>query len=273
MVELLLKYERLISALEKYVKEGLIVAFSGGVDSGFLLYTAEEAKQKFGGKVIALTTNSASMPKIDKQDADKFIHKLGTIHIWKESFEVNSEEYKKNDVLRCYYCKSELFRIAKDVAAENNCKWIAYGYNASDKTDLRPGHKAAIENNILYPLADYNFSKTEIRELMRRKNFELSDKPSSPCLSSRIMTNVNITREKLNDIDELENLLRSNGLKIFRLRHHELDSIKFLRLETAPDEMNLAFKLKDILVNEAKQRGYKWVTLDLEGYKQGGGTQ
>ncbi len=273
MDELLIKYENLVEALRRYLEDGLVIAFSGGVDSGFLLSAAEDAKQKFGGKVVALTTISESMPRLDKDDAEKFVKKLGTKHIWKNSFEVGEEEYSRNNGLRCYYCKTELFRIAKDVATENECRWIAYGYNASDKTDIRPGHKAAIENDILFPLAEHNFSKTEIRELMRRKNFELSDKPSSPCLSSRIMTNIKITKEKLTDIDELENLLRAGGLKVFRLRHHEIDSKKFLRLEAAKDEMMLAFQLKDSLVSEAKLRGYIWITLDLEGYKQGGGTQ
>ncbi len=273
MDELSIKYKKLISTLGKYVREGLVVAFSGGVDSAFLVAAAEDAKSKSGGTVIALTTTSESMPEQDKTDADKFISRLGTKHIWRDSFEINSEEYVRNDVLRCYYCKRELFKIAKEVALQNKCKWIAYGYSASDTTDTRPGHKAAIENNILFPLAEYNFSKSDIRELMRRKNIELSDKPSSPCISSRIMTNVKITKEKLKDIDELENVLRAGGLKVFRLRHHEIDSKKFLRLEAEPGEMALAYQLKDILIHAAKLRGYRWVTLDLEGYKQGGGTQ
>jgi len=269
--ELSIKYDNLINTLSKYVIEGIVIAFSGGVDSGFLLLSAEEARQKFGGKVFALTTNSESLPKNDRIDVENFIKKFGIKHIWKDSFEIYSNEYIKNDNLRCYHCKTELFKIAKEVAKENECKWIAYGYNSSDTTDIRPGHRAAIENNILYPLAESNFTKSEIRELMRRKNISLADKPSSPCLSSRIMTNVLITRNKLKDIDDLENILRRAGLKVFRLRHHEIEQKKILRLETTHEEMLLAFKLKDLLIPEAKLRGYKWVTIDLEGYKQGGG--
>ncbi len=207
-----------------------------------------------------------------KKTFERFIAKVGVRHIWKNSAEIENPEYLNNDSLRCYHCKTELFSIAKEVASENDCKRIAYGYSASDKTDIRPGHKAALENEILFPLAEYDFKKEEIRELMRFHGLELSDKPSSPCLSSRIMTGVRITKQELKDVDELENILRSGGLKIFRLRVHEIDGKYFLRLETVPAEMMLALQLKEELVKEAKARGYRWVTLDLEGYKTGGGT-
>lgn len=266
------KYNALKSCLGKYTEEGLVVAFSGGVDSGFLLWTAEEARKKHGGSLIALTTDSESMPSHDKEDVEKFIARVGVRHIWKKSAEVDNPEYIKNDSLRCYHCKTELFSIAKEIASENDCKRIAYGYSASDKADIRPGHKAAIENEILFPLAEYNFTKEEIRELMRLHGLELSEKPSSPCLSSRIMRGVQITKQELRDVDELENILRSGGLKIFRLRVHEMSGKYFLRLETAPEEMAMALQLKEKLVKEAKARGYGWVTLDLEGYKTGGGT-
>ncbi len=184
----------------------------------------------------------------------------------------------KNDSLRCYHCKTELFGIAKKVAVENDCSWIAYGYNASDKLDVRPGHKAALENGVLSPLADHGFTKEEIRTLMQFHGLELFDKPSSPCLSSRIMRGVQITKQELRNVDELENILRDGGMKVFRLRVHEMPVASgrsgkyFLRLETAPEEMALALELKDKLVGEATARGYEWVTLDLAGYRTGGGT-
>ncbi len=272
MNELLQKNNALKNCLGKYTSEGLVVAFSGGVDSGFLLWAAEEARKKYGGSLIALTTNSESMPSHDKEDVEKFIARVGVKHIWKKSAEVDNPEYLKNNSLRCYYCKTELFSIAKEVASDNDCKRIAYGYSASDKTDIRPGHRAALENEILFPLAEYDFTKEEIRELMRLHGLELSDKPSSPCLSSRIMRGVQITKQELMDVDELENILRGGGLQIFRLRVHEMNGKYFLRLETAPEEMVLALQLKEKLLKEAKARGYGWVTLDLEGYKTGGGT-
>lgn len=266
------KFQGLKESLAEYTADGLIVAFSGGVDSGFLVWAAEEARKARGGKLLALTTNSESMPKHDRDDVIRFIRKLGVEHIWKGSSEVEDEEYLKNDSLRCYYCKSELFTIAKQVADENDCKSIAYGYSASDRTDVRPGHKAALENEILYPLATHGFTKPEIRELMRTGGFELYDKPSSPCLSSRIMRGVQITKQDLKNVDDLEDLLRAGGMKVFRLRVHEIGDKHFLRLETLPEEMALALELKDRLTTEAKGRGYVWVTLDLEGYRTGGGT-
>ncbi len=272
MSELLQKYDSLKKSLGAYASDGLIVAFSGGVDSGFLLWAAEEARKTHGGKVVGLTTNSESMPTHDKEDVKRFVKRLGVHHVWKESAEVDNPNYIQNGPLRCYYCKSELFTIAREVGIETGCKHIAYGYSASDKTDIRPGHRAAIENDILYPLANHELTKDEIRELMRMHGLELHDKPSSPCLSSRIMRGVRITKRELTDIDVLEGILRSGGMKVFRLRVHEMGNKHFLRLETAPDEMTLALRLKDRLTAEAKRRGYVWVTLDLEGYRTGGGT-
>lgn len=269
---LIYKFETLKESLAEYTAEGLVVAFSGGVDSGFLVWAAEEARKEHGGKLLALTTNSESMPKHDKDDVVRFVRNLGVEHIWKESAEVEDEQYLKNDSMRCYYCKSELFTIAKQVAAENDCKRIAYGYSASDRSDVRPGHRAALENEILHPLATHGFTKPEIRELMRMNGFDLYDKPASPCLSSRIMRGVQITKRDLKNVDDLEDILREGGMKIFRLRVHEIDDKHFLRLETAPGEMMLALQLKDKLTAEAKKRGYIWVTLDLDGYRTGGGT-
>ncbi len=275
---LLAKYAALKESLGKHTVEGLVVAFSGGVDSGFLLWAAEEARKEYGGKLVALTTDSESMPNHDKEDVSRFIGQIGVKHVWKESTEVDNADYLKNDSLRCYHCKTELFTIARQVAAENDCRHIAYGYSSSDKSDVRPGHRAALENDILYPLAVYDFSKEEIRDFMRVNGFELHDKPSSPCLSSRIMRGVQITKQELKNVDDLEDLLRKGGMRVFRLRVHEMSdqskgSVRhFLRLETAPEEMLLALQLKDKLTAEAKKLGYVWVTLDLEGYKTGGGT-
>jgi uncharacterized protein len=272
MNALLQKYDALKKGLGKYTDEGLVVTFSGGVDSGFLLWAAEEARKQFGGSLIALTTNSESMPAHDRDDVNEFVRAAGVRHVWRNSSEVDNPDYAKNDLLRCYYCKTELFSIARKVAEENNCRRIAYGYSASDKSDVRPGHRAALENDIVFPLASYDFTKEEIRELMRLHGLKLSDKPSSPCLSSRIMRGVQITKQELRNIDILEDILREGGMKIFRLRMHELSGKLFLRLETSPDEISLAVQLRDKLVKAAKERGFEWVTLDLEGYKTGGGT-
>ena len=147
---------------------------------------------------------------------------------------------------------------------------MAYGFNASDRGDYRPGHRAAQENAILAPLDEAGLTKDDIRQLMRENNLDLADKPASPCLSSRMMTGVAITPRKLKDIEELEKLLRLGGLRVFRARVHEDGAQKFLRLEVALDELPQFLALREQLVAAGQLRGYRWVTLDLAGYHTGG---
>lgn len=146
------KYGELKSCLGKYTAGGLVVAFSGGVDSGFLLWAAEQARREYGGKLVGLTTNSESMPAHDRHDVEKFVKATGVNHIWRNSMEVENPDYLRNDSMRCYYCKTELFTIAKEVALENNCLRIAYGYNASDKSDIRPGTKPPLKTTSSFHL-------------------------------------------------------------------------------------------------------------------------
>lgn len=267
------KYLVLNDILRPLLADGLIVAFSGGVDSAFLTWAAERERQEHGGKVIALTTLSASFSQAERTDVERFIAAYGVRHIWQESQELLNPEYLINDGNRCFHCKTELFDICRDAAKMNNFKWIAYGYNASDRGDVRPGHRAAMENNILSPLEAADLTKDDIRQLMRDNGLEMADKPASPCLSSRLMSGVTITRKKLKDVEELEAILRDGGLKVFRVRMHEDGEVKFLRLEVATDEMQRAVELRDDLVREALKLGYKWVTLDLAGYTMGGGNR
>jgi uncharacterized protein len=252
--------------------DGLIVAFSGGVDSAFLLWAAEQVRRETGGRVLALSTMSASLSSVDREDARQFAAELGVEHVWEESFEVSNPAYARNDGNRCYHCKTELFRIAHDVAAERGFRWLAYGYNASDRDDVRPGHRAAIENEVLSPLAEAGLTKEEIRALMRDAGLSLSDKPASPCLSSRLMVGVGVTADKLGDVEALETLLRGAGVGVFRVRVHEEGARKYLRVEVQPDEMAKVLAVRAALVSEGERRGYHWVTLDLAGYRVGGGT-
>ena len=269
--------ERRVSLLRKQIvttlKDGVIVTFSGGMDSAFLLWITEMLRKEAGGKLLALTTISSSMPGKDRQDAKEFTDNLEIEHIWKHSGEIEQLEYARNDFNRCYYCKNELFRIAEAVAKSENCRWIMYGYNASDKCDVRPGHRAAMEHEILFPLAEAGLTKDDIRSIMRKNGLKLSEKPASPCLSSRVMHGVTITSQLLEDIEHMESLLLKGGLKIFRVRlceEKQLNS-KFLRLEVDPSEIPRVLALRDTIVVEGKRRGYRWVTLDLEGYRMGGG--
>jgi uncharacterized protein len=265
------KFSALRSSLKGYLKEGAVIAFSGGVDSAFLLWTAEKVRKVCGGSLVALTTLSASLSNVDREDAIHFAKSLGVDHVLEESGEVSSPKYRRNDLNRCYYCKTELFRIARDIAEQKKFRWVLYGYNASDRADFRPGHLAALENNVQSPLYDAGLSKEEIRSIMRRNNLELSEKAASPCLSSRIMAGIPISPQRLNDVEALESMLKRNGMKVFRVRLCGKEPEYFVRIEIAQEEMQEVLKVRDQLVREGRQRGYRWVTLDLEGYKMGGG--
>lgn len=269
-VELQTKYTMLRAILRPKLAEGLIVAFSGGVDSAFLLWAAAQERCSSGGKLLAVTAESASMAQVERDDATSFAETLGVEHLWEKSAELSNPQYTINDANRCYHCKTELFRLSKNLASRFGCKWIAYGYNASDQSDFRPGHRAALEHEILSPLNDANLIKDEIRALMRAFGLNLADKPASPCLSSRLMRGVVVTPQKLRDVEDMETILRRGGLKIFRVRLHEDGKNRFLRLEVAPQEMARAIALREELVTQARAKGFQWVTLDLAGYQTGG---
>lgn len=257
--------------LAPLVPEGVLVAFSGGLDSAFLLWAASQAGEE-GGRVLALTTTSASTPSRDKDDAVDFTRSLGVEHVWRESGEIALPEYARNDPERCFHCKSELFRIAGAVAREEGVRWLLYGYNASDRHDVRPGHRAAEQAGVLTPLADVGLTKPEIRLLMEEAGLPLSGKPASPCLSSRVMTGIEITPQRLRDVEEMEEVLRDAGVATLRVRvcRDDVGSF-FLRVEVGREEMEKVLACGDALHREGTRRGYRWVTLDLGGYRTGGG--
>ncbi len=225
------------------------------------------------GKLLALTAHSPSLPQVDFDDAVALARDLGVEHKIMESHEFDLPEYIRNDLFRCYHCKKELFRLSGEIAEMDHYKWIIYGYNATDKDDFRPGHKAALENDILAPLAQVNLTKNEIREVLQANGLNLSDKPASPCLSSRIMTGIPITEKRLRDVEYMENIIRDSGIKIFRVRLCQEEGQDFLRIETQQDDMIKIVKMRNKLVKEGEKRGYRWVTLDLGGYKMGGGNR
>ena len=266
------KLVALKKGLAPRVREGVLVAFSGGMDSAFLLWVAQQVMLEEGGRVVALTTTSPSTPSRDKEDAIAFSGLLEVEHIWEESQEMARPEYSRNDRERCYHCKTELFRIAGKVAENAGLRWLLYGYNASDHSDDRPGHRAAQEVGALTPLSDAGLTKPEISYLMQEAGLPLSGKPASPCLSSRIMTGIEITRDNLRDVEAMEALLRNAGVSTLRVRvcKDEEDS-RFLRVEVPPDEMEKVLSCRAELQREGLERGYRWVTLDLGGYRMGGG--
>ena len=266
------KLEALQEDLKNRVREGALVAFSGGMDSAFLLWVASQAQAQNGGKVVALTTVSASTPAWDREDAESFTRGLGVEQLWRESREMLLPEYARNDRDRCYHCKTELFRIAAEVAEERGFRWLLYGYNASDHGDDRPGHRAAHESGVLAPLSDAGLTKGEIRLLMREADVPLAGKAASPCLSSRVMTGLEITPERLRDIEDLEAILRGAGVRVFRVRVcGDGAGGHFLRVEVDPGEMEMVLICREELQSVGVSRGYRWVTMDLSGYRTGGG--
>jgi uncharacterized protein len=266
------KFDALRRDLSRRVAEGALVAFSGGMDSAFLLWAASGIRTEEGGKVVALTTVSPSTPARDKADATAFTRGLDLPHLWRESLEVSNPDYVRNDRDRCYHCKTELFRIAEEVSREEGLRWLLYGYNASDQEDDRPGHRAAVEAGVVAPLSDAGLTKAEIRHLMTEAGLPLARKPASPCLSSRIMTGIPVTPERLRDVEVLESILREAGVETLRVRICEAEGgAAFLRVEVPPEEMALVLDCREALHEESRARGYRWLTMDLGGYRTGGG--
>ncbi len=266
------KFLALRSRLRARLPAGLIVAYSGGVDSAFLLWVAEQERREHGGRLLAVTAVSASLAQVEREDAARFAAALGVEHRWEVSAEFSNPDYLRNDLSRCYHCKTELFRLSHALASDLGYGAIAYGYNASDRGDFRPGHRAAQENDIVAPLDDAALTKDDIRALLRAFGLPFADKPASPCLSSRLMTGVAVTPQKLRDVEDFETILRTAGLQVFRVRLHEHPGGKWLRVEVAPGEMPRVLGVRETLHQAAQARGYAWVTLDLAGYRTGGGT-
>ena len=266
------KFETLRRDLSERIMEGALVAFSGGLDSAFLLWVANTIVVEGGGAVMALTTTSPSTPARDKEDATAFTEGMDVPHLWRVSQELSNPAYIRNDRDRCYHCKTELFRIAEEIGKEHGLRWILYGYNASDHSDDRPGHRAALEAGVVAPLSDAGLTKPEIRHLMSEAGLPLAAKPASPCLSSRIMTGLAVTPGRLQDVEALERILREAGVWDLRVRVCATDTgVGFLRVEVPPEEMSRVLDCRLELQKESEYRGYRWVTLDLGGYKTGGG--
>jgi len=241
----------------------VIVAYSGGVDSAYLAYVAHDT---LGSCALAVTADSPSYPEHHRRMAFEVAERFGLPHKIIRTQELERAEYRANPANRCYFCKHELYthlaRMASDLAAV-----VVDGNNADDRGDFRPGRLAAREFGVRSPLDEANLSKSEIRELSRRVGLPTWDEPSSACLSSRIPYHSEVTREKLRMIERAEEALRALGFRVCRVRHHD----ELARIEVGQDEVRraLAPEMSDAIVRQLKAVGYRYVTVDPQGYRMG----
>src|SRR6476661_3389534 len=256
------KERALFECLEKLGR--LIVAYSGGTDSAYLAWAAHRV---VGENAVAITADSASIPASHKRDAEAFAREQGFRHEYIATREFENPDYVKNGPDRCFHCKDELFTRMDEVARERGIAHVIYGVNSDDLGDYRPGQGAAKLHQVKAPLVDAGLTKAEIRELSRRAGLVTWDRPASACLSSRIPYGTPVTIETVKTVEQGEEAIRALGYRQFRVRFHG----DLVRIEVSPEELDRAMTLDMAQKFTAifKGLGFHYVTLDLEGYRQG----
>ncbi|HEY2030833.1 MAG TPA: ATP-dependent sacrificial sulfur transferase LarE [Myxococcales bacterium] len=242
--------------------ESVLVAYSGGVDSAFLLALALEA---LADKAVAFTALSPAVAPDELEGARAVARKLGAVHVEKRSGELEDPRYAQNPVNRCYYCKTELYTLAKDEAKARGLKAVVSGTNADELSDYRPGLAAADEHDVVQPLAEAGLTKDEIRALSRAIGLATWDKPQQPCLSSRIPYGTEVTAERLAQLARSEMALRSLGLREFRVRYHG----QVARIETSEAELVHLLRVRAEASRALKEAGFQYVAVDLEPFRSG----
>jgi uncharacterized protein len=244
----------------------VIVALSGGADSAYLAWAAQKA---LGTRALSITALSPSYSAHDRNIVEDFVRAHDIHHEFVETREMENPAYRANAADRCFHCKDELFTVLDAVALQRGFKASAYGVNADDTLDFRPGHRAAKEHRVLAPLLDVGLRKSEIRELSQRANLPTWNRPASACLASRVPYGTEVTPERLGLIERGEAVLRDLGFQQFRVRLHDND--RLARVEVAPEEMLRAFapEMATEISARLKAVGFAYVALDLEGYRQG----
>jgi uncharacterized protein len=242
----------------------LLVAFSGGVDSSYLAWAAHRV---LGDGALAVTAVSPSYPASHRAVAEQIVAEFSIPHRFVATDEMSNPDYRANAPDRCYHCKTELFRVMGSLRDQLGFESVAYGVNVDDTGDFRPGHRAAAERGVLSPLLTAGLTKQEIRALSRAAGLPTAELPASACLSSRLPYGTEVTPERLRQVERGEEALRSLGFRQVRLRHHG----DLARIEIAPDELARALdpEMARRISGAVRPLGFRWVSLDLDGYRTG----
>src|SRR6266436_3034297 len=241
-----------------------LIAYSGGVDSALLAWAAHQA---LGSNMLAVIADSPSLARAQLADATAFAGEQGIPLEIIVTDELDRPEYVRNDSSRCFHCKDELFTVMEEFRARQGFDSIAYGVNLDDQGDFRPGQAAAQQHRVAAPLREAGLTKQEVRDLARAAGLGIWDKPASACLSSRIEYGREVTREALSVVEQGEDAIRALGFRQFRVRHHG----DIVRIEIAPEELSRALSpdMAAEFTRIFKALGFKFVTLDLEGFRSG----